>query len=390
MPKKLVVCFDGTWNKPGDPGDGKDTETNVFRLYESLVGTPAAQWDGGKLPAGTTLKWYDSGVGSKWYEHIRGGAFGYGLSFNIRQGYKFLVDNYDDGDEIYIYGFSRGAYTARSLVGMIRNSGLLDRNLILQHLPEGQEKYPTWQRPSPEEFRKLEPDAVPHIMDAYQLYRNRDGGADTDFANAFRASYAHKEVKIKLLGVWDTVGALGIPFKVFESFNAEQYKFHDQELSGIVEHAYHALAIDEHRENFDVTIWNPKQKVNQVMEQVWFVGAHADVGGGYPGEHPIADATLSWMQQKSRLTEGRGKARGLTFTAIPKVDPEKLKAVRPTDSYREFMGGMYRIIKDRHYRSLGSTQYGNESCSEICTQISGYSPKNPGYMVIIKGTIPTG
>ncbi|GAM09589.1 hypothetical protein OR1_01869 [Geobacter sp. OR-1] len=173
-------------------------------------------------------------------------------------------------------------------------------------------------------------------MDAYQLYRNRDGSSDTDFAKQFRASYAHDGIKIKFLGVWDTVGALGIPFKVFESFNAEHYQFHDQELSGIVENAYHAVAIDEHRENYDVTLWNPRQKVNQQLEQVWFVGAHADVGGGYEvKDHPIADAALAWMQEKAKLGD-----KGLVINKIQPVNGAKLKKSPPTDSYREFLGGL--------------------------------------------------
>ncbi|GFO62731.1 DUF2235 domain-containing protein [Geomonas paludis] len=377
MSKKLVVCFDGTWNKPDDGSDGKDTNTNVERLFVSIAGVDARGYSGGDLTAGT-LKWYDSGVGTKWFQHIRGGAFGYGLSLNIREGYKFLIDNYDPGDEIYVYGFSRGAYTARSMVGLIRNSGLLDRNRILRVQSGADEKYPDWPRPTLEQFKKMHPDDIPHVMDAYQLYRNHDGSADTDFAVSFREQFAHPDVKIRLLGVWDTVGALGIPFKVFESFNAEHYKFHDQELSAIVENAFHAIAIDEHRENFDVTIWNPQQKVNQVMEQVWFAGAHADVGGGYDvPEHPLADASLAWMQRKSLLG-----GSGLTFNTLQSVNEERIKKAQPTDSYREFMGGMYRIVKDRYYRKMGVTEFGNEFCSSICGQITGYAPKNQGYITI--------
>lgn len=377
MPRKLVVCFDGTWNKPDEKSDGKDSNTNVERLFDSIEGIDARH-AATTHPAGATFKWYDSGVGTKWYEHIRGGAFGYGLSLNIRQGYKFLIDHYEPGDEIYVYGFSRGAYTARSMVGLIRNSGLLDINSILTMKQGDEEKYPSWHRPSMEEFRKMSPEEVPHIIDAYQLYRNRDGGADSDFARDFRKRYAHGDVKIKLLGVWDTVGALGIPFKLFESFNAEHYQFHDQELSAIVENAFHVIAIDEHRENYDVTIWNPKQKVNQVMEQVWFAGAHADVGGGYSvEEHPLADAALAWMQRKS-LLEGKG----LTFTSIQKVDGMKLRQAQPTDSYKQFLGGVYRMLKDRYYRKMGATQYGNEFCSAVCGEIPGYAPKNQGYVTV--------
>lgn len=375
MPKKLVVCFDGTWNRPDDSSDGKDSNTNVERLFKAVVGTDAREYPGTALPAGSTLKWYDSGVGTKWYEHLRGGAFGYGLSLNIRQGYKFLIDNYEPSDEIYVYGFSRGAYTARSMVGLIRNSGLLDRAAILKVGTGDDEKYPSWQRPTPEVFRRMSADDIPHIMDAYQLYRNHDGSADTDFALKFRDRFAHKDVKVKLLGVWDTVGALGIPVKRFDSFNADHYRFHDQELSAIVENAFHAIAIDEHRENYDVTIWDPKQKFNQVMEQVWFVGAHADVGGGYEvEEHPLADASLAWMQRKSLLG-----GKGLAFSSIQKVDVDKLEKVQPTDSFKKFLGGVYRMFKDRHYRKMGATEYGNEFCSAICGQVPGYTPKNQGY-----------
>ncbi|TSK06992.1 MAG: DUF2235 domain-containing protein [Geobacter sp.] len=378
MPKKLVVCFDGTWNKPDEETDGKDSNTNVERLFASIDGVDARQYSGSTLSDGATFKWYDSGVGTKWYEHIRGGAFGYGLSLNIRQGYKFLIDNYEPGDEIYTYGFSRGAYTARSMVGLIRNSGLLDRTKIVTMGQGNEEKYPSWQRPSVDEFSKMSPEDVPHIIDAYQLYRNRDGSADTDFAVKFRERYAHKDVKIKLLGVWDTVGALGIPFKLFDSFNAEHYQFHDQELSAIVENAFHAIAIDEHRENYAVTIWNPKQKVNQVMEQVWFAGAHADVGGGYKAaEHPLADAALAWMQRKSLLG-----GKGLTFTGIQKVDGAKLEQAQPTDSYRKFLGGVYRMLKEPYYRKMGITEFGNEFCSAFCGQITGYAPKNQGYVAV--------
>ena len=372
MANKLVVCFDGTWNKPDEKSDGKDSNTNVERLFTSIDGIAADNIAAFSIKNGATIKWYESGVGTKWYEHIRGGAFGYGLSRNIRQGYKFLIDRYSAGDEIYIFGFSRGAYTARSLTGLIRNSGLLDRTVILK---AGDPKYSSWEKPTLEKFCTLDPDDVPHIMDAYQLYRNRDGSADTDFSRKFRADYSHKDVTIKFLGVWDTVGALGIPFKLFESFNAEEYKFHDEELSGIVENAFHAVAIDEHRENYDVTLWKPKQKINQNMEQVWFVGAHADVGGGYEvEEHPLADATLAWMQEKARLN-----GLGLTIPQIQTINEAKLVTVTPTDSYREFLGGLYRMIKDRHYRTMGSAVFGNEFRSPVCDEMTGYSPKNPGF-----------
>ena len=118
--KRIVICFDGTWSKPADEAlpVAQRVETNVARFYESVK---AVGPDGTKQ-----VKWYDEGVGSKWYDRFLGGAIGAGLELNIVQGYEFLAKEYEQGDEVYILGFSRGAYTARSLVGMIRNCGLIE------------------------------------------------------------------------------------------------------------------------------------------------------------------------------------------------------------------------------------------------------------------------
>ena len=228
MPKRLILCFDGTWNRPDDDHpEGEHVETNVRRIFESILekDTNGRQ----------QLKWYDEGVGTKWYQRFQGGAFGLGLSENIRQGYRYLVDRYEEDDEVYLFGFSRGAYTARSLVGLMRNCGLLR---VSEHK---------------------------RIEEAYELYRTRDEGADSETALAFRQKYA-RDIRIKFLGIWDTVGALGIPIESFDQFNRRHFEFHDTELSSIVEHAYHAVAVDEHREPYAVTLWDPKIKPRQTME----------------------------------------------------------------------------------------------------------------------------
>ena len=361
MPKKIMLCFDGTWNTPHDQGeyDETDADTNVVKLYRSVLGkdlkgiprgTPA------RSPSIETIKWYDEGVGTKWYDHIKGGAFGFGLSRKIREGYKFLIDHYDPGDEIYVFGFSRGAYTARSLVGLIRNSGLLKR----QFAP------------------KEDSDDNEIIMDAYQLYRNRDGSADTAFAVYFRSTYSHEGVRIKFLGVWDTVGALGIPIKAVNLFNSEQYKFHDTELSSIVQNAYQAVAIDEHREDFKPTLWDPKEKPMQKMEQVWFVGAHADVGGGYQNQ-PLSDITLNWMQQKAKLN-----GEGLEFDSVqePLLVSNKYVAAKVTDSFGQFAFGLYKGFHQPYLRTIAVTLNGNECLHTTFTEIrasnTAYRPKNLG------------
>jgi uncharacterized protein (DUF2235 family) len=361
MLKKIMICFDGTWNTPHDEGeyDETDADTNVVKLYRSVLGEDRRGIPEGtpvKSPSVKTIKWYDEGVGTKWYDHIKGGAFGFGLSRNIREGYKFLIDHYDPGDEIYIFGFSRGAYTARSLVGLIRNSGLLKK----QFAPE----------------KDADDNAV--IMDAYQLYRNRDGSADTPFAVSFRSTYAHEGVRIKFLGVWDTVGALGIPIKSVKLFNSEQYKFHDTELSSIVENAYHAIAIDEHREDFEPTLWDPKEKPFQKMEQVWFVGAHGDVGGGYK-DQPLSDITLNYMQDKAKLN-----GKGIEFDPAqePPLIVKKYVAAKVTDSFNDFVFGLYKSFHAPYLRTIGTTVNGNErlhpTFSEIRTANLAYRPKNLG------------
>ncbi|HXH02977.1 MAG TPA: DUF2235 domain-containing protein [Candidatus Competibacteraceae bacterium] len=336
MAKKIVICFDGTWNTPDDNGDiDGDTSTNVFKLYDAVAAQDAA--------GNPQAKWYDEGVGTRWYNRIAGGAFGVGLSRNIQQGYRRLVELYDDGDEIYIFGFSRGAYTARSLVGMIRNAGL------------------------------LKPAHKAMVPVAYSLYRTRDAGADSANALFFRQSYA-REIRIKCLGVWDTVGALGIPLRSFQWFNQEYYEFHDTELSGIVDNAFHALAIDEHRENFRPTLWDPKHKPNQRMEQVWFPGAHADVGGGYP-EFALADIALRWMME-------RAADCGLAFApgSLPALDAANF-AAPIHDSFGAFMKGMYQKVSTRVYRPIGATVHGQErvhdAVLERCRQLAEYNPRNP-------------
>jgi uncharacterized protein (DUF2235 family) len=204
--KRIVLCFDGTWNQPTD-----EHVTNVCRFYKSVRARDAN---------GITQEaWYNSGVGTAWWDKHVGGGMGAGLDLHIIEGYKRLVQIYQPGDEVFIVGFSRGAYTARSLVGMIRNCGLVKPGLD---------------------------DAK--IAFAYAMYRTRDDGVDSLRARMFRSTFS-RPLTIKFLGVWDTVGALGIPLHIASHINAAYYQFHDTELSALVENAYHAVAIDEHRED---------------------------------------------------------------------------------------------------------------------------------------------
>ena len=336
--KRIILCFDGTWNTPADenlPID-QQIETNVSRFYKSIkdVGPDGTQ----------QVKWYDEGVGTKWYDRFIGGAIGAGLEFNIVEGYKQLAKQYKDGDEVYILGFSRGAYTARSLVGMIRNCGLVKNKRL--NLSIGM---------------------------AYGIYRTRDDGPDSLAARFFKSRYS-REININFLGVWDTVGALGIPLDLLEKFNGAFYEFHDTKLSSLVQNAYHAVAIDEHRRDYGATLWNPPQKPQQTMEQRWFVGAHSDVGGGY-ADRRLSDISLRWMQDKA-------SALGLALTPV-EVAPNNYRGPF-VDSYSAFLKGVYAKRNPRHYRAIGATAFGNEviddSVQKRRREDSTYSPQNIGLM----------
>ena len=333
--KRIVICFDGTWNKPADEALAADrrVETNVCRFYEAVR-------DGDKNGV-RQAKWYDEGVGAHWYDRYIGGAIGAGLERNIVQGYEYLANQYEDGDEVYILGFSRGAYTARSLVGMIRNCGLIyPKHLALR------------------------------VAIAYGIYRTRDDKADSTTAKLFRRAFS-REIKIKFIGVWDTVGALGIPLDVLADANMKYYEFHDTKLCGLVENACHAVAVDEHRRDYDVCLWEPSAPA-QALEQRWFMGAHCDVGGGYT-DRRLSDMPLRWMQDKAA-------ALGLALDPVTVGTQNYLG--ESTDSYARFLGGVYARKNARHYRAVGATRFGNETVDDSVArrrkEDRDYEPQNNG------------
>ncbi len=286
MGKKLIVCADGTWNNE----DGTGSQTNVAKLHRVLQNNFVEQVD--------QLVCYVTGVGTRLGEKIRGGAFGYGLSNNILEAYRFLVDHYEPGDQLFFFGFSRGAYTARSLAGFIRNSGLLRR----EHLD--------------------------HLDEAFALYRGRTDAThpNSEAAMTFKSRYAYTP-DIEFVGVWDTVGSLGVPlpslrlFSWFARFVDKDFQFHDTSLSTIIKHAYHAISIHERRGTFPASKWQKQPGMeNQVLEQVWFPGVHCDVGGGYAASG-LADASFLWMVDKARACGLLFREAGLAAGAALAPDP---------------------------------------------------------------------
>jgi uncharacterized protein (DUF2235 family) len=270
--KRLIVCCDGTWQKlsSGYP-------TNVVKIAQAI--TPQAT---NGIPQ---IIFYDEGIGTgDLVDKTLGGAFGWGIDQNIKDAYRFLCLNYNEGDEIYLYGFSRGAYTVRSLAGLIYCSGLLARNKIRE------------------------------THTAYELYRDSNIRREHPEAIEFRQKNAvhlqnGDDVPIKLLGCWDTVGSLGIPDQIpllpIDEWINEKYDFHNTTLSPIIENALHAVAIDEHRKVFDVTpMVKDPSNTKQNLLQVWFPGNHGCVGGGTEEQSGLSDGALKWMIDKSHKIGG--------------------------------------------------------------------------------------
>jgi len=268
--KRIITCSDGTWDKPGNTDHGKTVRSNVQKIFQVI-----AKSDGDIKQ----IKHYDDGVGATGplWKRVINGATGDGLDANIIDAYKFIVWNYEPGDELFLFGFSRGAYTARSLAGLIRNCGILkNQDLCL-------------------------------IQEAYDFYRDRteESMPGRPLSEKFIADNSYPDPEIKFIGVWDTVGALGIPLTIFQLWNRKKYKFHDLALSSIIKYAYQAMAIDEQRGLFDVNLWKRSENaknngVEQFVEQRWFTGVHCDVGGGYIQEQ-LSDLTLIWMIGKAKF-----------------------------------------------------------------------------------------
>jgi len=321
MPRRLVVCLDGTWNRPGQKDEGVTTETNVLKLSRAL-----------SRPADQTVE-YIKGVGTDPAEKIPGGAFGWGLFDQIKDGYRFLRENFQPGDAIYIFGFSRGAYSARSLSGMVLRCGIIKRDANPQFPDLGSDLLTTQQDGN------LRMDVVDRV---FALYKRAYDPKNRPQVERFKQQYCN-DTGVRLVGVWDTVGSLGIPDNVVPVLNQldkaldkKLYGFLDTDLSPRVEAAYHAVAIDEHRKPFLPTLWtDPKDKPARVnvagsnVEQTWFVGAHSNVGGGY-ADTGLSDIALKWMID-------RAVKNGL------KLDAAALAAVRPAplakrrDSLGEFV-----------------------------------------------------
>ncbi len=283
--KNIILLSDGTGNS-----NIKDRGTNVFRMYEAL---DCKKQYGSKQQVAI----YDDGVGTEDFKPLKlmGGAFGWGLARNVRNLYKSLVQVYAPGDKIYLFGFSRGAFTVRSLAGLIASEGILD----VGHYQ------------SDDSLDKA-------VMKLYENYRAKHTAKlekliyDPAINFFFKLDHVKELVvhpgdetkKIEFIGVWDTVDAVGLPFdKATELWDRIifRFKFPDHKLNPNIKQAFHALSIDDQRQSFQPLLWEADERVTQA----WFPGVHANVGGGYP-QYGLSLVAMAWMI-------GKAKKAGLQF-----------------------------------------------------------------------------
>jgi hypothetical protein len=309
------------------------------------------------LGQGDQIALYDDGVGTSGFRplQILGGAFGWGLSRNVRDLYEFLCRHYREGDHIYVFGFSRGAFTARTLAALIAQCGVLDCSKAMPRRGNGDIQLNT--REGLKAGVKL----------AYKSYRRGYNGAPVarltrwlrdrllgpiPSPEAFRRDYSHA-AKIRFVGVWDTVDAVGLPVDELSTMIDRifyPHRFPDQDLSPLVERACHAIAIDDERFTFHPVLWNERgANGSGRITQVWFAGMHSDVGGGYP-DNDLAHVSLQWMIGQAKFDPRRGDGLRFDQDSLRAIEHRALPLGKMHDSRRGV--GVYYRYKPRHVASL--------------------------------------
>ena len=312
--RRLILCADGTWctRDQIDRESGTRHPTNVTKLARAVVP---------QSPDGTSqIVYYHAGIGTYGpLDHLTGGAFGDGMGTNVQDLYRFLVYNYAPGDEIYLFGFSRGAFTVRTLAGFMNRFGLVQKG----------DDY--------------------SVPDLYHCYESNAAVDSDDWRNAYRNVRVPRPCPpIKFIGVWDTVGALGAPGFLGQLCNKNKYQFHDVGLNPNIQNAFHALALDERREPFTPTFWTRPQGWTGSLVQAWFSGTHGNIGGGNHTDG-LANEALHWMVEKA-------EACGLV------VDDAFLQYYTPcyNSLLRESMNPAYKLLGDKP-RPVGQAREHGES-----------------------------
>jgi uncharacterized protein (DUF2235 family) len=334
-----VVCIDGTWNQPGQSDKDPVTEqeqaspSNVAKIWQALADTPLATdfYYGAIAPLKTKVAFtglqgevlYLNGIGTtgtikRFFE----GATGTGTSERIRDAYRFLAERYQDGDRIFGFGFSRGAFAVRSLAGLIDAAGL-----------------PTRRRTLKEE----------ELLEIYEYYKE---GEPID-----PPRYGHRPINFDFLGIWDTVGSL--------AFGSSIGAFHRINPGNVLRVA-HALALDEERERFEPSYWERPPGANTQIDEVWFSGCHTNVGGGYSDTN-LSNIALIWV-----LKAAQDAGILIDLRGLPEFDWNRSHTGTRRDSYAEFydelglVGAIARTLKlKRGPRAIQSRQRVHKSVIEI-------------------------
>jgi len=307
--KRIIICADGTWNLRDqvEEESGRRRPTNVTKVARAIKPRDRHGVD--------QVVFYRDGIGTRGpLDKMTGGAFGRGMEDNVRNLYRSIVYNYVPGDELFFFGFSRGAFTVRTLAGFMNTVGLIEKD----------DDY-----------------FVPEI---YACYESNRGPETEAWRKAFRrVKWPHPCPDIKFIGVWDTVGALGAPGvvgKVASWLRGNKYAYHDIQLHAPIQNAYHALAIDERRKPFTPSLWERPDDWTGNLEQAWFPGVHSDVGGGYYPDG-LANEALHWLV-------GKAEALDLAF------DERYLAPFRPcfNSKRHDSMSAKYRMFGP-HTRPIG-------------------------------------
>lgn len=256
-PTDHVILLDGTLSSLS-PGH----ETNIGRIYRLLQNCQSAQMS----------IYYEAGVQWHMWRHTPDVAMGRGINRQIRRAYGWLATRYRPGDRIFLFGYSRGAYAVRSLAGIIDQVGLLRSDSATER----------------------------NVKFAYRYYQRE---SESPFEAAFRRRYCHEKVEIEMIGVFDTVKALGVRLPFLWMWTEPQHEFHNHALGPVVQHGYHALALNENRAAFDPILWETEGgNWDGRIEQVWFRGSHGDVGGqlgGFNTARPLSNVPLFWMLERA-------------------------------------------------------------------------------------------
>jgi uncharacterized protein (DUF2235 family) len=303
-------------------------ETHAGRVYKLLT-------EGG--PRAAQVVTYHPGVQGRGWRKWLNAATGEGVNEAILHGYAALAARWRPGDRIYLFGYSRGAYAVRSLAGLIDRVGLV----------------------------RVERSAERRIRRAFRYYAAGEIG---ERAEAFRRRHCHPAVEIEAVCCWDTVKALGLPLPVLSRLGARAVDFHDDRLGGHIRAGFHALALDETRTAFAPVLWRRAPGWSGELEQVWFPGAHADVGGdvgGAPDAAPLANLSLRWMLE-------RAQARGLAL-------PPDWRARFPVDPAAPMQGarkGLARLFLLRRPRAVDAGDAcALHPCAERRAEATGYRPR---------------